>query len=755
MRIADNVLSFKRNWPAWLLLTVGLGATASATVKTKLGNNADERREFEFTCDEITWRIDARMQAHAQILRSGAALFFASDQVSRQEWKTYTIEQKVAEHLPGIQGIGFSVLLQPNEMEAHVAAVRSEGFPDYQVTPPGPRPIYTAIIYLEPFDARNRRAFGYDMYSEPVRRKAMDQAANNDVAALSGRVTLLQETNTDVQAGTLMYVPVYRRGMKTDTVAHRREALRGWVYSPYRMKDLMNGILSERDQGDRHSIRLQVYDREDFDPTALMYDSRPATPNAQQNKAEMIHVIRTDFNGHPWFLRFSRPPDASGYKAMFGVSITGIIISLLLFGMISLLQVARRKAQQLADQLKVEAELEGLNQQLQKNESLHRMAGAIAHHFNNKLGAVIGNLELASADLPKDASIARMLNAAMKSASGAAEISAQMLTYLGQSAGMRMPHNLSQIVEASLSFIRTVAPKVILIQTELPGDGPIVSVDKNQIQQILTNLATNAFEAADRNQGRVNIKVTEISSADLPVENRFPVNWQPAALRYASLEVSDTGVGIAKSDFNKLFDPFFSSHFTGRGLGLAAVLGIARAHGGAVAVESVQGVGSLFRVFLPICEQSAPAPESTPRTESVPTVPSAAASTEETVLVVEDDAVLRTTAEAMLRRLGYRVLTAEDGEVAVQIFQTRASEIHIVLCDLSMPRMDGWKTLEALREIRPDIPVVLTSGHVESMAMSGKHKEGPQLFLHKPYRKAQLQSALTRAMHMKTPPREP
>ena len=746
--------SLRRNLPAWVLSAISLVATAGAAVYAWKIAETDARKEFEFASEEIKLRIDARMQAHAQILRSGAAVFRASDEVTRREWNIYTMHQKVAQSLPGIQGIGFARLIHPDELESHIQKVRAEGFPDYKVTPEGARPIYTAIEFLEPFNMRNRRAFGYDMYSEPVRRKAMAQVRDYDVAALSGRVILLQETDTDIQAGTLMYVPVYRGGAKSDTVAHRRAALRGWVYSPYRMKDLMTGILSKRDIDIRPGIRLEIFDEPDLKNESLMYDSYTATSAAVDDSSMRTILSKLNFNGHTWFLRFSSPCQHAGYSNVLSVALSGLLISVLLFGMIHSLLVTRQKARQLADQLKVEAKLEKINQQLQKNESLNRMAGAIAHHFNNKLGAVLGNLELAIDDIPANAPARPRLEYAMVAATSAAEISGQMLTYLGQTVGSHTPHKLSDIVQASQPLLRTIAPSGIELNLPPTASNPTVCADMNQVQQILTNLTTNAFEAVGTDQGRVTISIREVAAVDVPVENRFPIDWEPTAPSYALLEVADTGVGISKADFPNLFDPFYSSRFTGRGLGLAAVLGIVRAHDGAIAVESVPSIGSIFRVFFPTCEQSSHADAVAALTPTTMNEDSAVAElqTTKTVLIVEDEQFVREMAETMLHRMGYRVFSASDGEMAVAIFTQHVAETDVVLCDLSMPKMNGIETMAAIRNIRSDIPVILASGHIESDAMAGaqEQKHPPEAFLHKPYRRTDLKAALERVLRSRT-----
>ena len=280
------------------------------------------------------------------------------------------------------------------------------------------------------------------------------------------------------------------------------------------------------------------------------------------------------------------------------------------------------------------AKLEAQNRQLQKAESLGRMAGAIAHHFNNQLTAVMGNLELAIGDLPRGAGPAGKLTAAMQAAREAAEVSSLMLTYLGQTHAKHEPLDLSEVCRRSLPLLQAAMPKDMVLETDLPSPGPAISANANQIQQVLTNLVTNAWEAVGDGRGAIHLTVKTVSPADIPASHRFPIDWQPQDNAYACLEVADTGCGIADKDIEKLFDPFFSSKFTGRGLGLSVVLGIVRAHGGAVTVESEPGQGSTFRVFLPVSA------------EEVLRQPDQAAQSPEiegggTVLLVEDEAMVR------------------------------------------------------------------------------------------------------------------
>ncbi len=378
-------------------------------------------------------------------------------------------------------------------------------------------------------------------------------------------------------------------------------------------------------------------------------------------------------------------------------------------------------------------------QQLQKTRSLDRMAGAIAHHFNNQLAVVIGNLEMAIEDTSNDNSQVRLMKAALQGANKAAEVSGLMLTYLGQTTGKFEALNLSEICRKNLPLLEASAPKSLSFTIDLLPHGPIIRANPNQVQQILTHLTANALEAVAEKHGAVGITVKTESSADISSAQRFPIDWQPQDNTYACLEICDTGCGIAKDDIEKLFDPFFSTKFTGRGLGLAVVLGIIKAHDGVVVVESEVGQGSTFKVFFPLFAEEVTRPE-------VNRPEFSAVTASGMVLLVEDDEMVREMAAIMLTNLGFTVRTANDGAEALEVFKNHLDEICLVVSDVSMPRMDGWETLTALRQIRANIPVILASGHDESQVLAGEHLELPQVFLHKPYQMAQLKEALAKAM---------
>ena len=854
----DSTKTALRNWPiTWIVLVVGLIMTITATLYMKSSVEINANVEFTSNCNEIKNKIINRLDDHARILMSGAALFNATETVTREEWRVFNKTQKVEKQLPGIQGIGFSLLIPPAELSRHIQKIRREGFPQYKLRPDGVREIYSSIIYLEPFSGRNLRAFGYDMFAEPARRSAMERARDTDNAALSGKVILVQETDKEVQAGTLMYVPVYRKGMPIETVQQRRAAIYGWIYSPYRMNDLMQGIIGNRKLEKEKQLHLQVFDGTQPSPQNLLYECHPEKDQALWPKVRFTRQIPVDFNGQRWTLLFTQT--RGGFATVDYISVwltlaSGIITSLLLFslllallntsskmniaenlaaqlretkeylenlidyanvpiviwdpqfhitrfnhafesltgrvsgdvlgnnlgmlfppdlvddsmehikrmplgehwesleisilhangsvrtvlwnsatifaedGMTAIATIAQgtditerkqseealRKSEELHTNLiatmpdimvrmtltgeilfindvglrlteyraeemigqnifsfiapedldkaarnallmlerrlgpqeyhlimkdgrkvmfevnaavlhrkdgspyeqalicrditdrkqmeAVNATLEAQNRQLQKTESLSRMAASIAHLFNNQLGVVIGNLELAMMDVPKVGSLHESITSAMKAAWKSAEMSGMMLTYLGQSLDNCEPLDLSSSCHKILPILKAALPENVILVTDFPSPGPVINTSPDYMQQILTNLFNNAWESIGKNRGTISLSVKTVASADIPTAQRFPIDWQLQDSSYACLEVTDTGSGIADKDIEKLFDPFYTSKFTGRGMGLAVVLGIVKTHKGVLTVESKAKQGSTFRIFFPLSE---------------------------------------------------------------------------------------------------------------------------------------------------------
>lgn len=249
--------------------------------------------------------------------------------------------------------------------------------------------------------------------------------------------------------------------------------------------------------------------------------------------------------------------------------------------------------------------------QREKEESLGRMAGAIAHHYNNILSVIMGNIELALDDAPPNSGLSRTLSSALNGTNRAAEISGKMLTYLGMNTRGKKIFDLSVVCRQTLPLLLARKPENVTIEHTFATPGPVVSGDPQQLQEILFNLTENSWEAMENNNGIIHLEVRIVSATDIDPALRFPMTWQPQAQAYGMLVVRDQGCGIAGAEIEKIFDPFFSGKFMGRGMGLALVLGILRAHDGCITVVSQPGQGTSIRVYVPVHDGDHP-PETTP-----------------------------------------------------------------------------------------------------------------------------------------------
>ncbi|MHC1727021.1 MAG: PAS domain-containing protein [Syntrophobacteraceae bacterium] len=380
-------------------------------------------------------------------------------------------------------------------------------------------------------------------------------------------------------------------------------------------------------------------------------------------------------------------------------------------------------------------------------ESLSRMAGGIAHHFNNLLQGVMGNLEM-TFDHRLPGRTRELLAEAMKAASRASEISQLMLAYLGQKSEKTEPIDLAEAARAVLPLLISSMRKKIHLKAALPPLGPIILADGAHIKQIITNLISNAVEAIGEREGEIIVSIDVMSGSEIEASRFYPVDWDPGPGAYASLSVSDTGCGMDTTTRERIFEPFFTTKFTGRGLGMPVTLGLIRSYGGAIAVESQPDRGSTFRLIFPASKQQIP---SSAQEESIFSEGLRSAGL---VLVVDDDPMIRIVAQGQLQKLGYEVLEASDGVVAVDTFRAEKDRIDFVLLDLSMPGMDGWETMAAIRALRSDIPVVIASGYDEALAMQGFPGEQPQAYLHKPYKLTDLKLALEVAREALSPREE-
>ncbi|MBU5638767.1 response regulator [Geomonas sp. Red69] len=426
--------------------------------------------------------------------------------------------------------------------------------------------------------------------------------------------------------------------------------------------------------------------------------------------------------------------------------------------------------------LKRQAELERgeLERQLlhtQKLESLGVLAGGIAHDFNNLLMAIGGNVELVRHVLEQDSPAIKYLENAHQATKRAGDLTRQMLAYSGKGGYSVKLVDLNRLVGENVDLMKASLRKGATVAVQLQQGLPLLEADPGQMQQVIVNLVTNAIEAAG--EGRAITVTTGVASLGATQLAKSRLEQKPQPGTFLSIEVADNGCGMDRATSERMFDPFFSTKFTGRGLGLSAVQGIVRGHGGAIFVESGPGAGTRVKVLFPAsgpgsaastgdmvqAEQGRPVARETvleralakqgggkeiPSTEVAASAVAEEPDAEvpEMVLIVDDEEMVRMVCRAMLRGLGYRTMVASDGPEAVALFREHAAEIGVVIMDLSMPQMDGMTAAEHLRSIRPDVRIVLSSGFSaaeEARRLSGH--QGAQ-FIQKPYDLVSLKKVL-------------
>jgi CheY-like chemotaxis protein len=358
-------------------------------------------------------------------------------------------------------------------------------------------------------------------------------------------------------------------------------------------------------------------------------------------------------------------------------------------------------------------------------ESLGVLAGGIAHDFNNLLTGILGNADLARFELPPTSEALVHLADIVKAARRAGDLCRQLLAYSGKGRFVVQPIDVTELVEEMLHLLQVSISKKAVLQLHLVEGLPAVDADATQLRQILMNLVVNASEAIGDRSGVIAVTTGAVQAdANYLLDVMGAPDVSPGM--YVTLEVSDTGCGIDRDALARIFDPFYTSKFTGRGLGLSAVLGILRGHKGGIKVYSEAGKGSAFKVLLPPSASPARqlgAPPPTPRNWTG----------SGTILLADDEDTVRALGRRMLEKLGFTVIDVADGREAIETFASRHEEICCVILDLTMPHVDGEACFRELRTLQPDVKVLLSSGYNEQEVISRFVGRGVAGFIQKPY----------------------
>jgi two-component system, cell cycle sensor histidine kinase and response regulator CckA len=361
-------------------------------------------------------------------------------------------------------------------------------------------------------------------------------------------------------------------------------------------------------------------------------------------------------------------------------------------------------------------------QQAQKLESLGVLAGGVAHDFNNILMAILGYTELALEDLPAGSPAGADLSSVKDAAHRAADLCRQLLAYAGKASFDVEPVDLGQVVVEMIDLMKSSVSKKARLHVRIDPGLPKIAADPTQLRQVLLNLVVNASEALGSGEGDVTVSVRSVR-CDANQIRGFEHGSDLPPGSYARLDVSDTGSGMTPDTRARIFEPFYSTKFSGRGLGLPAVLGIVRAHRGGIEVRTERGCGTSIGVLLPTVDPS----------DAGSSRASADWRGRGTVLFVDDEESVRTVGSRMLTRLGYQVLTAADGWEGVEVYRRHGHEISLVILDLTMPRLDGVQAFEELRRLNPAVRVILASGYSEKDVASRVPRGSVAGVLQKPY----------------------
>lgn len=380
--------------------------------------------------------------------------------------------------------------------------------------------------------------------------------------------------------------------------------------------------------------------------------------------------------------------------------------------------------------------------QSQKLESLGLLGGGIAHDFNNLLAGILGYADLALNDLPGDSPAAKSIREVIDASKRAADLCNQLLAYSGEGKFVVEAIDMSALVREMIHLLDVTISKKAKLKCSLAKALPAVECDATQLRQVVMNLLVNASDALGEETGRITVR-TLARTCDLEYLSKTYLGEDLPEGQYVCVEVSDSGCGMDETTKARIFDPFFSTKFTGRGLGLAAVMGIVRGHRGAIMVDSGKGKGTVFTVLLPASDKAY-------TKGGVTTSDAVGWMGTGTVLVADDEAVIRSVAATMLQKIGFEVLTARDGREAVDIFQEHAGEISALLLDLTMPALGGIEAYNEMKKAGLEAPVIFSSGYnkkAEIRLLAGDERLG---FLQKPYQLSAVRREFRRLLPSRT-----
>jgi signal transduction histidine kinase len=606
---------------SFTILVIALVITVAATIYTKEDLENQAKHEFALVYNDIKTRVLSRLTTQSLLLQSCSSFISASDTVTWDDWKFFIQNSKISQNILGYQGIGLNIITHKDCLKEQPQHPGNEGIINYAKKPIDERDSYTSIIYIEPDTKENKKAIGYDTYSEPVRRHAMQQARDFNLSTITGKLTLVQENKTNIQAGIIMYTPVYKRNLPVTTVEERRVAIIAWVSCPYRMDDLMTNILSQWDNLE-NNIHLHIYDNDSISQHSILFDSRKDEACLHDYSSLQTLKIPIVFNGKKWTLCFFQAKEKYSYfqSKVLIVLLCGGIISLLLFYLSIIFFSTRFRAQQIAKQLTAELkekndeiasqneEYKQLNEELNQTnleliEAMERAEESdrlktsflqnMSHEIRTPMNAIMGFSELLVDSFDDKENLEYFTGIINQRGKDLLEIIDEILDISKIESG-QLSVNIEKFdLRPLFDDLKVLFEEVQIkknkqhiffdLRAQCDPSKLIVETDKAKLKQIFINLIGNAFKFTDN--GRI--------EAGCKIDNDNLLFF-----------VSDTGVGIPQDKQQIIFERFSqieqttSRLYGGTGLGLSIVKGFVDSLGGQIWVESEPGKGTTFYFIL-------------------------------------------------------------------------------------------------------------------------------------------------------------
>ena len=680
-----------------------------------------DRLDFEKHANSAQNAVFDRLQSSITLLRGAAGLIAVSGpDVSPETFSRFVERLRLAEDYPGVQGIGWTRRLYPYEVPLLEQRMRLAGHADFRVWPPGNREAHYAIQNLEPLDARNRAALGFDMSTSPVRAAAMDRARDTGTAAATARVLLVQEITADKQPGFLIYLPVYRGNDVPATAERRAGALLGFVYSPLRARDFLTPAF------EKHKypvLTARIYDGSRPAADALLYESLPAgyRPGAPPR---FSRTDTLDVAGTPWTLVFESVQVAGGPGAtVLAAGGAGLLLSLLL----ALITWREARARALAASW-LARERSARNAAERASLVKDEFLATLSHELRTPLNAILGWAHVVRSGAATPEQVRSGLDAIDRNARVQVKLIDELLDMSRIVSGKLQldlhPVDLAQIARTAVQSITpTAAQKHIALDVKLPASAPLRG-DPARLQQVIGNLLANAVKFTPES-GRIEVCIDDEGS-------------------HLRLVVRDTGIGIDPEFLPYVFDRFRQAdasrtrRYGGLGLGLAIVRQLVELHGGSVRAESAgPGKGARFVVTL-LREEDPPHVDATPGADRRHEAEDFSGLR---VLVVDDEPDARDLVGHVVRERGAEVSLAGSAREALALVDSFLPDV--MLSDIGMPGMDGYELIRRVRRNRRVQPqAIAISAYARAEDRSRAIDAGYDGYLVKPLHPASLVQAI-------------